>query len=83
MATIEEQIDAAVELGYLQQGDFLQTELADMLKNEEIAKAFYEVLDECSCCGRVWPLDSMEDSNQMDGLICHYCVSDENEEDDE
>jgi hypothetical protein len=82
MATIEEQIDAAVELGYLQQGDFMQTELSDMLKNEDVAKAFYEILDGCSCCSRVWPLDSMEDSNHMDGLICHYCVADEDDEDE-
>lgn len=77
MATIDEQIEAAVELGYLHQGDFLQKELADMLKNEEVSKAFYEVLDECSGCGRIWPTDSMEEGKQMEGLLCFYCVGDE------
>jgi hypothetical protein len=82
MATIEERIDAAIALGELSQGGFLEHELAEMLRDEEVSKAFYEHIDECSGCGRIWPLDSMEDSKAMDGLVCHYCVDDEENEEE-
>ena len=74
MATIEERIDAAIAYGENQQGAFMDDELADMLKDEEVSKAFYEHIDECSGCGRIWPLDSVEEGKAMDGLFCFYCV---------
>lgn len=75
-------VDAAITFGYNQQGAFMCDELADMLKDEEVSKAFYEHLDECSGCGRIWLLDSMEDGKLMDGLLCFYCIADEEDEDE-
>jgi hypothetical protein len=78
--SIEERIDAAIEYGMNMQGAFMDDELYKILKEEEVSKAFYEHIDECSGCGRIWPLDSMEDGKQMDGLLCFYCVDDEENE---
>jgi len=79
----QEKIDAAIALGELSQGAFMDDELAAMLKDEEVSKAFYEHIDECSGCGRIWPIDSMEDGKAMDGLLCFYCVADEENEDED
>lgn len=82
MATIDERIETAISMGEQMQGAFIDDELADMLKDEEVSKAFYEHLDECSGCGRIWLLDSMEDGKLMDGLLCFYCIADEEDEDE-
>lgn len=76
---MEDEIEQAIDYGYGIQGAFMDDELAAMLKNPEVEKAFYEEIDECASCGRLWPIESMEDlpddnDRGIDGLVCHYCV---------
>ena len=74
--TIDEKIEAAISLGENEQGAFMSDELADMLKDEEVSKAYYEHMSECGMCGRVWPLDQLEEPENADveGMYCLYCV---------
>jgi len=81
---LQERIDAAIALGELGQGGFLDDpDLQELLKDPLVQAAFDERITECDGCGRIWPREGLEYSEgSIEGLLCFYCFDEEENEDE-